>query len=71
MNLIRQQIAYASVVHPQGDIAPAWQAFLQSVVDAEAFVAWARGSDSGLTLSVETEARRPWSLAKWLAGLLP
>jgi hypothetical protein len=71
MNYVLQQIAYASVVSPQGDIAPAWQAFVQATVDREALSEWGqRAFDPALPIILSEKPKRE-PLLKILAGILP
>lgn len=78
MNLIKKQIAYSSTVNPEGDIIPAWQAFLQNYVNRESWIAWGESAEERIAPSIEclpsrlyTEVRQESFYEKYLSPLLP
>lgn len=68
--MIQQQIAFASVVNPKGDIAPAWSAFIQNYVNRESWIEWAQTPDvRALRDDVLEYTDKPWYSK--LNGLIP
>ena len=68
--MVQTQLGYAEKVRPQGDIAPAWQAFLERQIEIDEARRY-QEEERALVPDTTENARSPFLSLKALTFLLP
>lgn len=73
MTYFQEQLSFAGTVNPQGDIVPAWQAFVQARVNKEALAEWGvRGANEAPMPVFEPSRGMSWGqFVREIKGILP